>query len=505
MERYDAVIIGAGPDGLIAAHKLASAGLKTVVLERGAATGGCALTRTFHPGFKASPFSDELAPIPARLFRQIDLPRHGGILMPMPASSCLSANETTVIYRDEARMARVAGGSGTALVKLCREVSRARSAIAQRAGEVSSNSGSAHSSRNPGRRVWPGEAWAGLSLAEALDASLTDTNLSLHVAAHVLAGNAASPYLMGTALHLLRGLEASGLPRGGLASLARALDHAVRAAGAEIRLQAEVSDIRVRKETADTVVLSGGEEISSRAIISTLDLKRTFLDLVAWNDLPQIFARSISQFRIAGTTARVLFALETLPEFTFANDAHEAALGPIHVTDSFASLSEAYGKWRAGILAEQLPVTLRVPSLTDPSLAPAGGAVMTATIGGVPAMLLDGEWNNETRGKLIKMALLAAERAAPGLSARVVAAKTIIGKDAEDELGWTAGDFEGGELAPDQALGFRPFVQWQEGRSAIRGLYLGGPSAAPSPFFLGASGDQAAASLIADFKSRHLK
>ena len=103
------------------------------------------------------------------------------------------------------------------------------------------------------------------------------------------------------------------------------------------------------------------------------------------------------------------------------------------------------------------------------------------------------------------MALLAAERAAPGLAARVVGAKTIIGKDAEDELGWTAGDFEGGELAPDQALGFRPFAQWQEGRTAIRGLYLGGPSAAASPFFLGAGADQAAASLIADIKNRHLK
>jgi phytoene dehydrogenase-like protein len=310
---------------------------------------------------------------------------------------------------------------------------------------------------------------------------------------------------MGTALHLLRGFEASGLARGGLASLARALDHAARAAGADIRLQANVTDIRVRKGVASTVVLSGGEEISGRAIISTLDLKHTFLDLVDWNDLPSFFARRVSQFRIAGATARVLFALEAPPEFEFAADAHETALGPIHVTDTLASLGQVHGKWRAGILAEQLPVTLRVPSLIDPSLAPAGSAVMTATIGGVPSTLLDGEWNANKREKLIKMALVAAERAAPGIGARVIAAKTLIGKDVEDELGWTAGDFEGGELAPDQALSFRPFAQWQEGRTAIRGLYLGGPSTAPSPFFLGASGAQAAARLAADLKNRYLK
>jgi len=106
---------------------------------------------------------------------------------------------------------------------------------------------------------------------------------------------------------------------------------------------------------------------------------------------------------------------------------------------------------------------------------------------------------------LIKIALLAAERAAPGVAQRVIAAETIVGKDVEEELGWTAGDFEGGELASDQALGFRPFSHWQEGRTAIRGLYLGGASSAPSPFFLGAGGYQAAGSLISDLKGRKLK
>ncbi len=435
----------------------------------------------------------------------MDLPRHGGIFMPTPASTCLSANGTTVIYRDTLRMAQSAGRSGSALVKLCQEVSRARAAIIKRSEGVASNPGSTHTWRIPRRRPWPGEAWAGFSLAEALNASLTDSNLSLHLASHVLSGSAVSPHVMGTALHLLRGVEASGLPRGGLASLARALDHAARAASAKIRLQAEVTGIRVRKGMASTVVLSGGEEIAGRAIISTLDLKHTFLDLVDWNDLPQFFAKRISQFRIAGSTARVLFALEAPPEFEFAAQARELALGPIHVADSFASLARVHSNWRAGILAENLPVTLRVPSLTDPSLAPTGCAVMTATIGGVPGRLLDGEWNADKRGELIKIALLAAERAAPGTVARVIAAKAVIAKDVEDELGWTAGDYLGGELAPDQALGFRPFAQWQDGRTAIRGLYLGGPSSAPSPFFLGASGAQAAASLIADIKSRHLR
>ena len=396
MERYDAVIIGAGADGLIAAHKLTSAGLKVLVVERQQSAGGCAQTREFHSGFMASAYADELAPIPAKIFRQMDFPRHGAIFMPAPASTCISAPGTSVIFGDEARMARVAGKSGPALVDLVRELNRTRSAIAERIGEVQPRAFLRLARLNPllssaQRRPWPGEVWGRASLADALTARLPDSNISLHLAAHVLSGSAAPPYLMGTALHLLRGLEGSGQPRGGLGSLASALESAARAAGAEIRLETEASDIRLVKGTTNTLVLSGGEEISCRAIISTLDLKTTFLDLVAWSDLPPNFAKRVTQFRMSSARARVLFALDALPEFDFAEKAREAALGPIHVTQSLTSLAQIHDKWRAGILAEQLPVTLRVPSLIDPSLAPIGKAVMTATICGVPSTLATGE------------------------------------------------------------------------------------------------------------------
>jgi len=505
MERYDAVIIGAGPDGLIAAHKLASAGLKVLVAERQARVGGCALTRAFHPGFSVSPYADELAPIPAKIFRQMDLPRHGAIFMPAPASTCLSAAGTSLIYGDEARMARVAGKSAQELIELLRELDRTRAAIEERIGEVQPKPLARIPWASPRRRPWPGEAWARSSLADVLNARLTDSNLGLHLAAHVLSGSAASPYQMGTALNLLRGLRGSGQPFGGLGSMASALENAARAAGAEIRLESEVSDIRVVKGAAHTLVLLGGEEISCRAIVSTLDIKTTFLDLVAWSDLPQNIAKRVTQFRTTGARARVFFALDAPPTFGFATKSREAALGPIHLAQSLGSLSQIHDKWRAGILAEELPVTLRVPSFIDPSLAPSGKAVMTATIGGVPSMLADGDWNTDKRIALIKIALSAAERAAPGIAGKLIAAKTIIAKDFEAELGWGAGDAEGGELTPDQTLGFRPFPEWQDGRTAFRGLYLGGPSSAASPFFLGGGGAHAAASLIADLKNRSLR
>jgi phytoene dehydrogenase-like protein len=125
---------------------------------------------------------------------------------------------------------------------------------------------------------------------------------------------------------------------------------------------------------------------------------------------------------------------------------------------------------------------------------------MTAILGFVPSRLFDSDWTAAKRSRLVKIALDAAERVAQGVSARVVSVTVINAPDIETALGRTDGDLDGGELAPDQALGFRPMAEWQDGRTSIRGLYLGGPSAAPSPFVLGGS-LPAAEAIIVDIRT----
>ncbi len=505
MERYDAAVIGAGPDGLIAAHRLASAGLKVLVLERHEFAGGRAISREFHPGFRASPYADELPAIPQDIFSQLDPPRHGAILMPAPASACLSDAGTTVLYADLARRARAAGPVGQALVGLQRDIDGAHKAMASRVRELAPDQPRSFLRPKLQRLPWPGEEWSGKPLADALAERLSDSAFKLHLAAHVLSGTAASPYLMGTALHVLKGHEGSGLPRGGLGTLAQALLHAARSAGAVVRLGADIASIRIDHGKVTGLVLTGGEEIQSRTVLSTLDLKRTFLGLIAWSDLPEAVQRRVTQFRMAGGRARVLFALDAPPEFVFAGAAPEAALGSVHMVTSLDALSRSHDSWRAGLLPDVLPVTLRVPSLLDPMLAPIGKAVMTATISGVPSTLVDGDWNKEKRTSLAKIAVAAAERAAPGVSGRMLAAAIITPREIETELGLTEGDFDGGDLSSDQALGFRPFPDWRDGRTPLRGVYLGGPSAAPSPFLLGTAGAHAATRLLADLKIRRAR
>src|SRR6266436_4422998 len=134
MERHDAAIIGAGFEGLIAAILLARANRRVILLERQPRMGGRAESREFHPGFKASPYADELPAIPSRLFRALDLARHGAVLVPAPASVCISDEGTSVIFGERTRAERsIVPAARAALSLLCRELEEVRQAIEARA------------------------------------------------------------------------------------------------------------------------------------------------------------------------------------------------------------------------------------------------------------------------------------------------------------------------------------------------------------------------------------
>jgi phytoene dehydrogenase-like protein len=233
-----------------------------------------------------------------------------------------------------------------------------------------------------------------------------------------------------------------------------------------------------------------------------LDYKRTFGELLESGEDAKAALRHTSRFRIAGQRARVLFALDAPPRFAFAQDAPEAALGPIHLADSVRGFNRTYDLWRTGALDTEAAVTLLVPSLSDPRLAPVGKATMTATISGVPSRLFDGAWTNEKRDAVRDIALAAAERVSPGLSSRVIAAQTLLPPDIEAELGATDGDLDGGEMTPDQVfpapLDGGSATAWESGRTPIRGLYVAGSCAAPAPFLLAAAGERAAYAILTD-------
>jgi phytoene dehydrogenase-like protein len=488
--RYDAAIIGAGTNGLAAASVLAGAGLKTIVIERAQVCGGRATTRKFHPGFRASPYCDEIAAIPPEIFRALDLARHGAIFVPSPSSLALWPD----------RQHQVLNWSPDTIWNRLRDAARVRTSdVLTRAFEDASRV-----ERNywwhtaSDAEPWPGEEWSHRSLADMLTESLSIEDAQAHFLAEALSGRSADLFLNGSALHLLA--PANGTFAGGLATLAGALTAAARSAGAEISLGLEASDIRLKGDRVAAVRLADGTEIEARAVISTLDMRRTFFSLFAWKDLPQAVVQRASAFRHAGGTARLLIALDAPPSL-----GADFVSGPVHVAPGIETFAKAHATCAAATIPDFPPLTLRLVSVADPRLAPVGKAVLTATIGCIPHRLFDGPWTNEKRAALRKQVLAQIESVLPGTTEHVVDADLILPPDIEDVLGVTEGDLDGGEIAPDQMFGFRGFVNCPGGRTPIKGLYLGGRSSPAGLSGTCAAGVMAARAVAADLNAGRLK
>ncbi|HSM96427.1 MAG TPA: NAD(P)/FAD-dependent oxidoreductase [Rhizomicrobium sp.] len=487
--RYDAAIIGAGAEGLAAAVTLAKTGRNVVVLERNALPGGRCITREFHPGFRASPFCDEIPQIPVEIFWALDLARHGALFAPSPISTALWPDRGISFRSGEVPLQAEAAALAKAVL------SRAET-------EIEAPSGYRFWSPAPrGQDPWPADSWAMQSLTSLLGPQAGDGEALL--AASALEGSLAHPEHAGTALHLL---TSSGCVQtvGGLQGLTNSLMSACLAAGVNVSCGLEVTDIHCRGDRIAGLRLADGEEIAVSTIISTLDLKRTFLSLFAWDALPGETARRAGCFRMNGGTARILVALDALPERprpAYVN----AFSGPIHLSPSLEGFGAIYAAWRSGVVAEQLPVTVRFASTRDPRLCPPGAATLTATVDGVPARLFDGSWTHEKRHALLAQVLDAIERAIPGTSSRVRACDLMVPPDIEQALGCTEGDLAGGEIAADQMLAFRPWHHPAAPRTPIQGLYLAGPSTTAGVLGTCVSGVLAARAVAADLRAGALR
>jgi phytoene dehydrogenase-like protein len=492
--RYDAAIIGAGAEGLAAGILLARAGLSVRVIERGSNAGGRLAMREFHPGFRASPFVDDIAEIPPRLFWTLDLARHGAIIAP-PRSSL-------AIWPDR-RHALAFGEAGEA-AKLLALSARRRAEIATRAQDAAKTSPQRQLFRRCAVERWPGDDWATAALDGVLAASAVSPDAAAHLAALALSHSVADPFLEGSALHLLAAGARGHRLAGGPARLGEALLAAAEAAGVEFSFGLEASDIHRRNGRIVSVGLADGSEIAAQSVISTLDLKRTFLTFFAWNALPKPLVQGVNGFRMAGSTARVLFALERpLTEDMLAEG------GPIHVAPALSRMSEAFQAWSSGVIAEHPPIALNAISARDPSLAPPSCSVVTATLGAIPFRLFDGAWTFEKRELLRRRATEALDLAWPGASANIVACEVVAPPDIEDALGATDGDLHGGEIAGDQMLGAGP---WSDlgpehalPRTPIDGLYLAGSHLTAGAFATCAAGAAAADALLADRARRWRK
>jgi phytoene dehydrogenase-like protein len=284
-----------------------------------------------------------------------------------------------------------------------------------------------------------------------------------------------------------------------MGAITQAMGSAAKAAGAEIRTGAEVIEILVQDGAAKGVLLSTGEEIHARAVISNADPKRTLLKLTDPTHLSPDFVQKLQHYRGNGTVAKVNLALSGLPQFTALKngDAH-ALQGRIHIGNEIDYLERAFDESKYGNFSRQPYLEATIPSLTDPTLAPEGKHVMSVYMQYAPYKL-KGDWDTE-RNALGQTVVQTLAQYAPNLPELIVTHQIITPRDLEEKYGLTGGQIFHGDLALDQFFTMRPLLDWARYRTPIENLYLCGSGTHPGAGLTGGSGANAAREILKELK-----
>jgi phytoene dehydrogenase-like protein len=322
------------------------------------------------------------------------------------------------------------------------------------------------------------------------------------IAARGIFGTAMGPWSAGSSLVLLIRAAGDSHPAGsssfaigGAGAITQAMATAAKEAGTEIRTSAEVKEVRVKEGVATGVVLAGGEEISTKAIISNADPRRTLLTLVDPTHLTPDFVMKLQNYRMPGTVAKVNLALSALPNFTALKGNDAALRGRIHIGPEIDYLERAFDESKYGSFSPHPYLEVTIPSLTDPSLAANGKHAMSIYMQYAPFKLKNTDWDSQ-RSALGETVVKTLAEYAPNLPSLVEDGEIITPKDMETTYGLTGGHIFHGELALDQFFTMRPLLDWARYETPIQNLYLCGSGTHPGAGLTGGSGANAARELL---------
>jgi len=513
--RYDCIVIGGGHNGLVCAATLARGGRSVLVLEAGTQVGGAALTREFAPGFRVSAGAHLLHLMPADLLRELQLESHGlewaargmttTALVPGGARLCLtaegaehglSAADVQAHAAYTARMRRFAA----ALVPMFSRVPPRlgtegwadRLALLRIGWQI----------RRLGRRdMRELLRIGGMNVYDLLEESFESAALKGALGFDAVLGANFGPRSPGTVLTLLYRLAAesaagaSGMsqPKGGMGALCNALAKAASAAGATIRAGAPVARILVEGDRASGVVLESGESISAQTVISSADPKTTFLRLLGPRYLDTGFVRRVKHIRARGLAAKLHLALNRAPSFSGVSEAR--LHGRLLIAPSLQHIEHAYNHAKYGEFSAAPVMEITVPTVNDPTLAPAGEHVLSAIVQYAPYALKEG-WESG-RQRFMDTALDVLERFAPGLRSSIIGAELLTPADMEREFRISGGHWHHGDLAFDQFLMVRPVPGAAQYRTPLEGLFLCGAGCHPGGGVMGIAGRNAARQVLA--------
>jgi phytoene dehydrogenase-like protein len=342
-----------------------------------------------------------------------------------------------------------------------------------------------------------------MSAADFVSEWFESDPLRASVAAGGIFGTAFGPRSAGsTAVLLLRAIASGGRPRlvrGGLGGFTSALAGAARAAGVEIRVDAGVERIDVRSRRAAGVTLRSGESLPARVVVSNADPRRTLLGLVDPVELDPGYLARMRNYRADGRVVKINLALSALPGFRALHGDARALGGLIHIGPDLDYLERAFDASKYGGWSAKPHLEIAIPSLTDPTLAPPGGHVMSIAAQFAPYRLRGTDWDAAAPAFADAVVDTLAEYA-PDIKNLILARQVITPVELESEYGLTGGHIFHGELSLDQLFTMRPLLGWARYRTPIDGLYLCGAGTHPGYGVSGQSGLNAAREILKDLR-----
>jgi len=530
-QSYDAIVIGGGHNGLVSAAYLARAGLRTLVLERRHVLGGAAVTEEIFPGFRFSVFSYVVSLLRPEIIRDLQLPRHGldilpldGTFTPLRPGEGPKAGGGDYLWRvnDHGRTVRELRRWSASDAEAYEEYGQLMVEMARFIKPILAITPPDLTSMDP-RPMMPLAGLARrfqqlpekqqavfvqlmtMSASDFLDQWFETDPLKATMSASGIIGTYQGVKSPGTAYVLLHhymgeidgAFRAWGIPKGGTGGVSNAIGSAAQALGAEIRTEAPVERVIVKRGRAVGVALESGEEIHADAILSSLDSSRTFLGLLEPGTLDPSFEDEVRRFKFRGSSGKVNLAVDRLPEFTALPGAGEHLRGAISFSPSIDEMEQAYDDAKYDRFSRKPYIDMIIPTLVDPSMAPPGKHVISCFVQYAPYKLAPelGNWDDQ-RDAFGDAVIDRIAEFAPNIRDIILHRNVQTPLDIERTTGLTEGNIFQGELSLEQLFFNRPVPGYARFRTPVRDLWLCGSSTHPGGGIMGANGRIAALEVL---------
>jgi len=524
--QYDAIVVGAGHNGLTNAAYLARSGLKVLLLERNPWIGGAAVSRELESGWIYSNCSYVCSLLRPELFRDLELSRHGLQVVPYGGGvSITSKGDILGNYTDDdiqrrefarhnARDADAYGRYSTEVMRQCKFI---RPLLLRTPPDPTSFKPrdireliylSKEFKKLGEQVIYDTIRFYSMSVADYLGEFFESDLIKAHLSGSGIIGSAMGVYSPGTAYVLLHhymgdvdgSIGSWGFARGGMGAVSKALASAFKSYGGEIVTDAPVQQVIVRGGKVTGVALANGNEYHARIVVSNLDPKRTFTKLFDEKDLHPEFVKRAKNFKIRGSSGKLNIALDGLPEFTALGKDNPLRFGDMHFLDSLEKYERAYDDWKNGTWSKEPYLDLLIPSMTDPTMTPAGKHWMSVFVQYVPPKIRGNDWTDADRDAFKTTVLDQIARYSPNFKSLIRHVEVRTPRELENEVGLTEGNIFQGELTLDQLLFNRPFPGYAQYRGPVKGFYMCGSGTHPGGGVMAAPGANAAREILLDLK-----